>query len=534
MSETIATESTAPDPYDVVPYGGRAVPLSHPDHLAIAALRHGLSPAPPEACRVLELGCAEGANVVPMAYHLEGARFVGVDGSNVQLEVARDKAARLGLENVELVHARIESLDASIGQFDYIVSHGVFSWVSDAVRDHMLALIRECLAPNGVAYVSFNCAPGWSIRREMRRALLRGVEGIDDPAEKLARVRELLTMFVRSPLRESPYGALLAEEAQRALAHRDAYLMHEYLADENRAFYLGEVVEMARAHDLVLFDELGTAAPDARIERGLVQGLTETFSDAVRAEELTELLLFRAFRMALFRRADAPISEDRGATLASLMRRARFAGALRPETPRISLDQGVNETYVTQHDVRLGTSSSLLKAALLDLGKSWPRGLGLGELFERATLMLAMRRVIDAPEAIEPADREALANDLLELGGLGHVTLRLREPAPSTSSIELPRVGALTRLEAERSEHVTTPLHEVVVLDPLGRRLVHHLDGTRSVEELITIARGLSQSEEIVLRDEEGEPLAPDRVEPLLPELVRRAIESLASHHLLV
>ncbi len=434
-----------------------------------------MTPAPPERCRVLELGCAEGANIVPMAYHLEGARFVGVDASAVQLDVARESAARLGLDNLELVHARIEDLDGSLGEFDYVIAHGVFSWVSDEVRAHMLTLVRGCLAPSGVAYVSFNTAPGWSIRGEMRRALLRGVEGITEPNDKITRVRELLSMFVRSPVRETPYGVLLAEEAERALAHRDAYLVHEYLADENRAFYFGEVVELAGAHDLELFDELGTAAPDARVERGLVQGFTETFGDPVRAEELTELLLFRAFRMALLRRADAPTDSE-----VPLAERVRFAGALRPETPRISLDPEISETFHTAHGARVASGSALLKAAMLELGKSWPRGLAMPELFERAGLLLTMRRVIDAPEALTDDDRAVLARDLLELGTLGHVAMRLREPPLPGSSDEAPRVGALTRLEAERSEHATSPLHDVVGLDALTRRLVAYLDGTRS------------------------------------------------------
>ena len=522
------------DPYDALPYGGRAVPFSHPDRLAVAALRHGMSPAPSESCRVLELGCAEGANLIPMAYHLDGARFVGVDASSVQLDVARDIAARLGLENLELVHARIEALDPSIGEFDYIVSHGVFSWVSDEVRGRMLDLVRSCLAPGGVAYISFNCAPGWSIRSEMRRALRRAVVGVDDPAQKIARVRELLAMFARSPMRETPYGMLLAEESTRALAHRDAYLVHEYLAEENRAFHFGEVVELAGEHGLVLFEELGTAALDNRVERGLVQGFTETLEDPVRAEELTELLLFRAFRMSLFRRADAPVRSDLDAARGELAERARFASALRPETPRISLEPGVRECFLTASGARVETGSALLKAVLLELGKSWPRGLTQEEVLERALLVLTMRRVLDAPDELADEARSALPRDLLELGALGHLELRLREPPAPTRSFDTPRVGALTRSEAERSPHVTSPLHDVVALDALARRLVRYLDGARSIADLVPIARDLLASEEVVLFDADGAAIEPSRVEEHLPELVRTTIRTLGERGLLV
>jgi len=65
--------------YDEVPYESQSFPQSHPNRLATLGRLFGLSPAPVAQCRVLELGCASGGNLIPMAYHLPESEFVGLD-----------------------------------------------------------------------------------------------------------------------------------------------------------------------------------------------------------------------------------------------------------------------------------------------------------------------------------------------------------------------------------------------------------------------------------------------------------------------
>lgn len=508
------------EPYDAVPYEGRPVPLSHPDHLALHALRAGLDAAPPSRCRVLEIACAEGANLLPMAFHLPDSRFVGVDGAATQIGAGLEARDRLGVENLELRHARIEDLDPDqLGEFDYIIAHGVLSWVPPAVRDSLMAIAGRCLAPNGVAFVSFNCAPGWSIRNEMRRALIANAEGDDEPAR---RIRELLSLFATSPVREMPYSAILADEAQRALAHRDAYLLHEYLEPDNHAFGFGEITGLASAHGLVHLAELGSATADPRIERGLLAGLFDAVGDRVRAEELVELMLFRSFRLSTFRRADATVAPP-GLALAEQL---TFAAAIHASDPRVSFDAGVAETFVTERGVEVSASSAPLKAALVALGRAYPNGLRLGPLVEAVSLLLESRRLGSLLPLTED-DLRALRADLLELGALGYVRLRLREVS-LTADVERPRVNALTRVEAERTGVVSNPYHEVIELDALSRQLVSQLDGTRSLDALVTFASQRVETGVVVLRDGDGEPLPVDTIDAVLPELVRRAVERLA------
>src|SRR5262245_21338275 len=147
--------------YDVLPYGDRTHPRTHPDLLATVAMLFGMAPAPPERCRVLELGCAGGANLIAMAAALPGSDFLGIDLSARQVASGRERVRAKGLANVELRPMSILDLGEGFGRFDYILCHGVYSWVPADVRDKILAVCGANLAPQGVAYVSHNCYPGW-------------------------------------------------------------------------------------------------------------------------------------------------------------------------------------------------------------------------------------------------------------------------------------------------------------------------------------------------------------------------------------
>src|SRR5207247_7326990 len=128
----------------------------------------GVKTAPLECCRVLEIGCASGGNLLPMAEALPEASFLGIDLSERQINEGQQAIAALGLGNVELRHLNVLEIGPDFGLFDYIVCHGVYSWVPPVARDKILEVCRKNLAPNGVAYVSYNTLPGWHMRGMIR------------------------------------------------------------------------------------------------------------------------------------------------------------------------------------------------------------------------------------------------------------------------------------------------------------------------------------------------------------------------------
>src|SRR5262249_21258700 len=154
--------------YDEVPYTSHPFPQTHPDRLATVATLMGLRPAPVQRCRVLELGCVSGGNLIPMVATLPESRFVGLDLSLLQIESGRRQAEALGLKNVELLNRNLREVGPDLGQFDYVICHGVYSWVPPEIRDKILAICSQNLAPDGVAYVSYNTYPGWHMRGMIR------------------------------------------------------------------------------------------------------------------------------------------------------------------------------------------------------------------------------------------------------------------------------------------------------------------------------------------------------------------------------
>src|SRR6185295_19686379 len=97
-----AEDSNMGNSYDDVLYLGHPFAQTHPDRLATVGRLFGMQPAAIDRCRVLELGCGDGGNLIPMAYTLPGSEFVGLDASRRGLDNGTAFAGKLGLRNIEL------------------------------------------------------------------------------------------------------------------------------------------------------------------------------------------------------------------------------------------------------------------------------------------------------------------------------------------------------------------------------------------------------------------------------------------------
>jgi tRNA G46 methylase TrmB len=101
--------------YDEVPYAENCFHYTHPDHLAAIGTVFGMTVAPPDGCRLLELGCAQGGNIIPMALEHPEARFVGIDLSSRQIAEGRSVVERLGLQNLDLRAMSIMDVTPTLG-----------------------------------------------------------------------------------------------------------------------------------------------------------------------------------------------------------------------------------------------------------------------------------------------------------------------------------------------------------------------------------------------------------------------------------
>ncbi len=237
--------------YNDLPYSNNAFWQTHPAHLATMAALYGLEPLDISTCRVLELGCGPGGNLLPMAESLPRARFVGIDLSDRQIEMGRGDLAELGLTNVELLPLSITDLDASFGRFDYIICHGVYSWVPPDVQAKILQVCQDNLSENGVAYISYNTLPGWhfrSIIREFARFHVDRSATIDAQLRQLAELLRFTHDGIADP--DGVRSRVLRDEAKDLIESEPRYVFHEILEPFNEPLYFSEFADRLAAHRL--------------------------------------------------------------------------------------------------------------------------------------------------------------------------------------------------------------------------------------------------------------------------------------------
>jgi len=451
--------------YAQVPYPGLAFPQTHPDRLALLATLHGLDPAPPDAARVLEVGCADGMNLVAMAGHAPGLTAVGFD--LVDPVLGRRAAAELGLANVRLEQADL--LDArDWGEFDYIVAHGVYAWVPDPVRDALMALFARSLAPHGVAFVSYNALPGARLRTMLREMVLLHAGAEDDLDERVRRGRELYGFLAPwAEDRPDAYGAVLASELRRLRRLDTPVLAHDDLGPLFDPVWLRDVAAHAARHGLRYLADAEPGELHADRQPPGVDEQLDTLAggDRVAWEQYADFLAGRAFRQTLLCRADAPI--DDAIDPARLARLWFSATDRAPIGARQALGDA---TERTAPDDRPALDGATEPAAVAQLARVRPRSVSFGEL--RASL--------------GGVDAGALAATLWQAFRAGEVELSAAPPRHVTEPGERPEASPVARWQAAHGPELTNLRHDPVRLeDPLGRLLIGLCDGTRDRAGLV-------------------------------------------------
>src|SRR5688572_22171930 len=276
--------------YDELPYPGPTVSASHPYRMAAVATLLGLPAPSAEQCRVLELGCGMGTNLLSLALTMPKAQLVGLDSSQRQIEAAIRSRDELGLKNVEFRTADISSGLSEYGLFDYIVCHGVFSWVSPETRRSILTGCRQSLQPNGVGFISYNTLPGWHPGLLLRSLILADAARVHGAIAKVGAARQLL-QTIEDGLYNGPIGTLLRKYVPPLLRATDAYIYHEYLEEHNLPMYFSEVRAELEAAGLRYLAEADICTMNGRgLPRRAVEYLASRGLDIVEVQQHLDLV----------------------------------------------------------------------------------------------------------------------------------------------------------------------------------------------------------------------------------------------------
>ncbi len=476
------SESTS---YDELPYDDKPVATTHPDNLAALATLHNLKPPPPERCRVLELGCAAGHNLMAMAVSLPGAHLTGIDLSPRQIADGTAHVAALGLANVELKTLSILDVDDSLGPFDYIVAHGIYSWVPPVVQDKLLSICARNLAPNGIAYISYNTYPGWHQRGMVREMMGYHVRHFTEPRQRVGQARAFLNFLIEGcpgAQDATTYRRILADEERVLRDSADSYLFHEHLEEVNQPLYFHEFMERAAAKGLRFLTEAQPHCAPNALPAQTRAALDELADDPLRQQQYLDFLFNSTFRRTLLCRAD---SAGERPFVPEKMTALRFTTRVWPPNPDVDVT-GTEVVEFSSGMVRASTNQPLVKAALVELCRAMPHALPFDALRE-----CVWRRLKDGcAQPIGPdALPQALAQVLTSCYASNLIRPHVTEPPFVIAISERPVASPFARWQAAQGYSVVTTLwHAAIRLDDRDRVLLTHLDGSRDRAALASLA----------------------------------------------
>jgi methyltransferase-like protein/predicted O-methyltransferase YrrM len=486
MDEQVAPPGEGPLPgtsYDAVPYSVSAFAQTHPDHLATVATLFGMRPAPANGCRVLELGCALGGNLIPMALASPESRYVGIDLSPRQIAEGRKMVGELGLRNIELKAMSILDIDDALGPFDYILTHGVYSWVPPTVQEKILEISRRNLSPQGVAYVSYNALPGWHARGAVREMLWYHTASLSDPADRVKAARGLLAFLTTAmPEHLAGYGALVRQELEVLTKTPDSYLLHEHLEEYNEPLYFHQFADRAARAGLQYLGEAQISTMFAgRFGPETERVLRQISVDLLHMEQYMDFLRNRMFRQTLLCHADVKL--DHALRPESVMR-LRAASRAKPVANGYDVRSSEPAQFRAAPDgPTLTTREPLMKAAMLCLAGAWPLAVRFDELLAAAR---EQSGTIDEDGAQQAT---LLAARLLNCFSTGLVEFSIAPPPYIVHPGDRPVASPYARLRAAHSPRVVNMRLESTDLADRPREILRLLDGHHDRAELLDVVR---------------------------------------------
>jgi SAM-dependent methyltransferase len=357
------------NPYDELPYRSFPIEWTAPERLAIASMLHG-GPRPPlDQYRVLELGCGNGANLLPLAYYRRHGSFVGIDGAHSQIAIADDRKKKLGISNAEFIHADFFSAARQLNdQFDYIIAHGVFSWVSEETRDALLQLCAQNLSPGGLLYLNYNSLPGWNVRGMVRDFLVAQTAGTKSLLSRAQLAQEVAAKLNASfGSDEHPYTQLMAKEFEFVCENHLSYIAHEYLSRDNHAYWRSEFMSIAHQHKLDYVADADFNYSAGQVSEGMLAGLQKEKINGCSLEDTVDLLSYRQLHSPILTRSPMvrqppDLEEFANLFVASCL---TLCASTDSENPMFEHPSGY----------QVEAKEEIMRDVLMSLQPLWPRGL---------------------------------------------------------------------------------------------------------------------------------------------------------------
>lgn len=506
--------------YDALPYPPYSFPATHIGRLGAIGRLFNLETADPAKARVLELGCSSGVNLLAMAQLFPSSEFVGVDYAKKQIDRANQALEASGLSNVKFLSEDISKISEDLGKFDFIITHGIYSWVPANVKDAILRISSENLKPNGIAYISYNCLPGWRMRGALRDMMLMHTAGISNVLEKVAQSKALIKFLAESCSEETPYGKYLRQELDLLTKVDDSYIAHDFLEVDNDALYFRDFLESAAKHKLAY---LGDTDPSTMIVDNLPGQAAETLKslklNLIATEQYMDFVRNRMFRSTLLCHADSSITrnidslklQDFQATSLITLKQAHNGGQ-----PAVFSHSGGGELTV---------SDSITAVIFETLAQTCRAPREVKALIDELVPVLSQNKKVK--------DSSTLPGTICQVLLQGYfkkmVDFSLSNHALTPSGSEKPAALPLARWQAAEGHRLSTTSLNMLTADQFVAKLVTLCDGSHNREAIVSGLIEAVEKKEFVL-NENNQPITdPARLKAVVEGLYDGAVQNLAN-----
>ena len=474
-AKATGAENVIEDSYDEFPYESYVYPQTHPERLYTTAKLFGLNPPDIQKARILEIGGAGGGNVIPISIIYPKTKTVSFDLSSEQIAQANGFKKAMKLKNIEFLQRDVTKLEKDLGEFDYIICHGVFSWVPDFVRDEILAVCRRHLSKNGLAVISYNVLPGWSAIKSLREMMVYHTRPFKSPKQQIQEAKNLLTfLYENTPPSNDAYRQIIERERKFLTTTNDSYVFHEHLESENHQYYLHEFVDMASAHDLTYVGDTELAAMFIGNFNEKVRETLGVIKDVVRQEQYLDFLTNRRFRHSIITHKENIPKLNRNLNanqLTDFHIQARFR--VDPQPQANGTTRYVSVTNAEAHFASTDPNSNIVFRALSE--KTGP---------------VSVEKIAAELKKIHKLDPE-VTKAIIQKNGFtllfqNFLTLHEHE-SPHTDEIsKKPVAFAWARHQAadKDAKTVSSLKREIVVTSPLIKTLLPYLDGKNTHAQL--------------------------------------------------
>jgi len=372
----------------------------------------------------------------------------------------------MGLRNIRLFQGDLMALWRELGQFDFIVAHGLYAWVPEPVADRLLALCGELLTENGVAFVSYNAMPGGHLREMLREMMLAVGDGAGE--EQVAEGMKFLRLVCDSRPEGDAFRGLIESQLPRLERRPVAATRHDELSDVYRPVRLLDFAAHARRHGLQYLCEAEIPPPNDPCYKPEIQPVLDRMAggDELKKEQLLDYLRVRGFRETLLCRAERTVRPNFDVT------RLRRLSIASPATAEPGEKPG-DIVFALPGTGRMESNHGGVTALLRTLSAAWPHALSLDEL---APQLAASGLPLEG----------AGAAWLIRLVIAKMVELRAWNPPLARSVGDKPKASACCRIEGAARGRATTLLHTTAAFeDAKVQHLLWLLDGTRDRGELV-------------------------------------------------